>query len=73
MTCTKVNTDEVTMAAMIRTLVNNAPKEMVEEGILLKDQEQLVRDFLSEQAKVHVSQAWKEMHEVCSSDQPSDN
>lgn len=69
---TKVNTDEVTMTDMIRTLVN-APKEMVDEGILLKDQEQLVRDFLSEQAKVYVSQTWKEMQEVHSSDQPSDN
>ena len=69
---TKVNTDEVTMTDMIRTLVNS-PKEMVDEGILLKDQEQLVRDFLSEQAKVYVSQTWKEMQEVHSSDQPSDN
>lgn len=69
---TKVNTDEVTMTDMIRTLVN-APKEMVDEGILLKDQEQLVRDFLSEQVKVYVCQTWKEMHEVRASDQPSDN
>lgn len=60
---TKVNTAEVTMTAMTRTLVN-APKEMVDEGILLKDQEQLVRDFLSEQVKVYVCQTWKEMHEV---------
>jgi hypothetical protein len=69
---TKVNTAEVTMTAMTRTLVN-APKEMVDEGILLKDQEQLVRDFLSEQVKVYVCQTWKEMHEVRASDQPSDN
>lgn len=69
---TKVNTDEVTMTDMIRTLVN-APKEMVDEGILLKDQEQLVRDFLSAQAKVYVSQTWEKMQEVHSSDQPSDN
>ena len=69
---TKVNTAEVTMTAMTRTLVN-APKEMVDEGILLKDQEQLVRDFLSAQAKVYVSQTWEKMQEVHSSDQPSDN
>ena len=69
---TKVNTDEVTMTDMIRTLVN-APKEMVDEGILLKDQKQLVRDLLSAQAKVNVSQTWEKMQAVHSSDQPSDN